>query len=184
VRLVPQDPKASFNPRRTIGPAIERPLRLGGAGRASARREAAAALERVGLDADVAECLPGELSGGELQRASIARALVGGPRLLLGDEITSLLDSVVQATIVDLLHEIHVDLGLTMVLATHDLGLVRAVSDRTAVMSGGRVVEVGPTADVFGTPAHAVTAALLASRRRLPRTPTGVASHEPVRTPR
>jgi peptide/nickel transport system ATP-binding protein len=162
VHLVLQHPHAAFNPRRTIGESVSRPSQLAGASRPEARRRAAAMLERVGLDGAVAGSYPDEVAGGELQRAAIARALIGGPQLLVCDEITSSLDTVVQAAIIELLVQLRVELGLAIIFVTHDLALAAATSDRTAVLADGRLVEIGPTADVFTRPRRAETRDLLA----------------------
>jgi peptide/nickel transport system ATP-binding protein len=119
-------------------------------------------LEQVGLDGAVAGSYPDEVAGGELQRAAIARALIGGPQLLVCDEITSSLDTVVQAAIIELLVRLRVELGLAIIFVTHDLALAAAASDRTAVLADGRLVEIGPTADVFARPQRAETRDLLA----------------------
>jgi peptide/nickel transport system ATP-binding protein len=168
IRLVPQHPDESFNPRRRIADAVARPLLVRGASRSTARRSVVEALGLVALGEEVAHRFPDELSGGELQRAAIARAIIGRPSLLLCDEITASLDAVIRAAIVDLLDRLRTELELTLVFVAHDPDLVRSVSDRTVVMSDGRIVEVGPTATVFGRPEHPSTQALLAPRRRAP----------------
>lgn len=142
VQLVPQHPFGAFNPRRTIGESVARPLRLDGVSRERALLGAREALVQVALDAGAADRYPTELSGGELQRAAIARALVGRPSLLLCDEITSSLDAVVQAAIVELLVSLRRELDLTIMFVTHDLALVAAVADRALSMADGRLVAV------------------------------------------
>ncbi len=146
IQMILQHPRSSFNPQRTIGASIARPMRLAGVSRREARAQVADALDRVALHGDVADRHPHRLSGGELQRAAIARALVGEPSVLVCDEITSSLDTVVTASIVTLLAELNAELGTTILFLTHDLALVRATADRTAVMHAGRVVRVEPTA--------------------------------------
>ncbi|WP_051062745.1 ABC transporter ATP-binding protein [Ilumatobacter nonamiensis] len=165
IQLIPQHPYESFNPRRAVGDSVARPLRAQRSSRRETRRAVDEALELVSLAASVAECYPDELSGGELQRAAIARAIVAGPELLLCDEITASLDSVVRAAIVELLDRLRGVLDLTIVVVGHDLGAVQAFSDRTAVLADGNLVEIGPTAEVFARPTHEQTRALLTNRR-------------------
>lgn len=169
IQLIPQHPYESFNPRRVVGASVARPLLIGGTSRADTRRAVDEVLTVVSLGIDVADRYPDELSGGELQRAAIARAIIGRPKLLLCDEITASLDSVVQAAIVELLGRLRGELDFTIVFVGHDLGLVQAFSDRTAVMAHGRLLEIGPTAEVFGAPAHAHTQALLRGAARAAR---------------
>lgn len=153
IRLIPQHPYESFNPRRRLGDSVARPLVIGRTSRApvrgAVRGAVREALHMVALDDDVAERYPNELSGGELQRAAIARAIIRRPVLLLCDEITASLDSIVKATIVELLHRLRTELDLTIVFVAHDPPLVLPVADRVAVMSGGRIVEIGPSATVL-----------------------------------
>ena len=120
-------------------------MRLAGLTRRDSRDAVAAALARVTLDGDLAGRHPHELSGGELQRAAIARALVAEPAILVCDEITSSLDTIVTATIVELLAELNAELATTIVFLTHDLALVGATAERTALMEEGRLVRVAPT---------------------------------------
>ncbi len=145
VQMIVQHPHASFNPRRTIGESIGRPLRLAGLTRSDTRDAVATALARVALDGDLAGRHPHELSGGELQRAAIARALVAEPAILVCDEITSSLDTIVTATIVELLVELNAELATTILFLTHDLALVGATAERTASMEAGRLVRLAPT---------------------------------------
>lgn len=145
---------------RSVEDNVALPLRFAGVGRREARRRAAEALDLVGL-ADKAKAYPGRLSGGQKQRAGIARALVQKPTLLLSDEATSALDPETTRSILDLLRTINRDLGLTIVLITHEMEVVRGIADRVAVIDAGRIVETGPTWRVFGDPVHAVTRTLL-----------------------
>lgn len=144
-----QDPYASLSPRTPIGATITEPLRVHGrpvAGRA------AELMELVGLDPAYAGRLPHELSGGQCQRAGIARALALGPRLLVLDEPVSALDPSVRSGIVNLLTDLQDRLGLGYLFICHDLALVRHLAHRVAVMSAGRIVETGPTHELFDAP--------------------------------
>ncbi|PPF90525.1 ABC transporter ATP-binding protein [Clavibacter michiganensis] len=161
VQLVFQNADTSLNPRRTVGAAIARPLKLF-TGRASAER-VGEILTEVGLSPDFAARLPNQLSGGQRQRVGIARALAAGPQLVIADEITTALDVRVQAEILDLLARLQRDKGLSCLFISHDLAVVRGVADRVAVMTGGRIVEIGPTERVFQGPNHPYTRQLLAA---------------------
>jgi peptide/nickel transport system ATP-binding protein len=161
VQLVFQNADTSLNPRRTVGAAIARPLKLF-TGRASAER-VGEILTEVGLSPDFAARLPSQLSGGQRQRVGIARALAAGPQLVIADEITTALDVRVQAEILELLARLQRDKGLSCLFISHDLAVVRGVADRVAVMTGGRIVEIGPTERVFQGPNHPYTRQLLAA---------------------
>jgi peptide/nickel transport system ATP-binding protein len=164
VQLVFQDPMSSLNPRMTIGDAIREPLEVHGiATGAAARARVAELLELVGLDPAVAPRLPHEFSGGQRQRVVIARALAVEPRLLVCDEAVAALDVSLQAQIVGLLQRLQRELGLAYLFISHDLATVRHLSHRIAVMYLGRVVELGPAADVVANPLHPYTAALLSA---------------------
>ena len=128
----------------------------------NADRQVDQMLERVALSASYADRYPDQLSGGERQRVAIARALVSGPSVLICDEVTSALDVSVQAAIVELLAELQRDLGLAMLFVTHNLPLVRSIAGRVAVMSTGRVVELGPVEQVIHAPTDEYTRRLLA----------------------
>ncbi|MFA1610395.1 ABC transporter ATP-binding protein [Halobellus rubicundus] len=163
-QLLFQDPTSSFDPRRSIGESVAEPLAVQGmADRARRRRLAESTLERVGLDRRDADRYPHELSGGEKQRAALARALVVDPDLLVADEPVSALDASVQADVLGLLDRLRRELDLAVLLISHDLAVVREVCDRVAVMYLGEVVESGPVESVFGDPQHPYTRALLAS---------------------
>jgi oligopeptide/dipeptide ABC transporter ATP-binding protein len=164
LQMVFQDPHASLNPSMTVGRAIGDALRIHGLHPGAQREPAvAAALERVGL-APAARFInkyPGELSGGQKQRAVIARAIALGPELLVADEPISMLDMSVRAKILGLLTELKQELGLTFVYITHDLASARFFCDRIAIMYLGKIVETGPTAEIFQNPRHPYTKALL-----------------------
>ncbi|MFJ9040059.1 ABC transporter ATP-binding protein [Streptomyces sp. NPDC102406] len=169
VQCVFQDPYASLDPRQRVRRIVAEPLgSLGVATGADAARRVADALERVGLPADAGERYPHEFSGGQRQRIAIARATVCDPRVLLADEPVSALDVTTRVKVVDLLAELKETAGLTIVMVSHDLSVVAALCERTAVLERGRVVESGATSTVLGTPAHAYTRRLLASVPRLP----------------
>jgi peptide/nickel transport system ATP-binding protein len=162
MQYVFQNPYSSLNPRRSIGESVLRPLLLMGLNRSDGEREVARMLERVSLTAAYANQYPNQLSGGERQRVAIARALVCNPDVLICDEITSALDVLVQAAIVQLLGELRAELGLSMLFVTHNLPLVRSIADSVAVMQHGHIVEFGPTESVIGNPQEEYTRALIA----------------------
>ncbi|ROQ07710.1 MULTISPECIES: ABC transporter ATP-binding protein [unclassified Curtobacterium] len=161
VQLVFQNADTSLNPRRTVGAAIGRPLKLFTG--ASSRQRVGELLTQVGLGPEFAERLPAQLSGGQRQRVGIARALAAEPRLVIADEITTALDVQVQAGILALLADLQRSRGLSCLFISHDLAVVRGVADRVAVMTGGRIVEIGPTERVFTGPNHPYTSTLLAA---------------------
>jgi peptide/nickel transport system ATP-binding protein len=162
IQYVFQNPYGSLNPRRTIGHTIRQPLELFGKGSgAETDRKVDEMLDRVSLAASYAERYPEQLSGGERQRVAIARALVCEPSVLVCDEVTSALDVSVQAAIVELLASLQRDLGLAMLFVTHNLPLVRSIAQRVAVMSEGRIVELGAVDQVLEAPAEPYTRRLL-----------------------
>jgi D-methionine transport system ATP-binding protein len=146
---------------RNVRDNVALPLRLAGESKAAARARAEEAIDLVGLS-EKADAYPAKLSGGQRQRAGIARALVSRPDLLLSDEATSALDPETTRSILALLRDINQRLGLTTVLITHEMEVIRAVADRVAVLDRGRVVEIGPVWRVFGRPQHETTRSLLA----------------------
>ncbi len=164
VQMVFQDPHAALNPSMTIERAVGDPLVIHGVASGSAlRSRVAAALERVGL-APAEQYLskyPSDLSGGQKQRAVIARAIILDPEVLVADEPVSMLDMSVRAKILELMLDLKRDLGLTYVYITHDLATAKYFCDRIAIMYLGRIVEIGPTAEIFASPRHPYTKALL-----------------------
>ena len=164
VQIVFQDPYSSLNPRLTVGRAVTEPIRvhrIAEGARAEARvREL---LDMVGLSTEYLHRYPHELSGGQRQRVGIARALAAGPRLVVADEAVSALDVSVRAQILNLLVDLRERLGLAYLFVSHDLGVIRFVSHRVAVMYLGKLVEVAPTAELFKQPRHPYTQALLAA---------------------
>jgi peptide/nickel transport system ATP-binding protein len=164
VSMVFQDPYASLNPRMTAAACIAQPMRIAGTFRsAGGRRRVLELLDLVGLPAGSADRLPAEFSGGQRQRIAIARALALGPEVLVLDEPVSSLDVVVQAQVVQLLERLQVELGLAYLFISHDLALVRALSDRVAVMYLGRIVETGTTEQVYARSTHPYTQSLLSA---------------------
>jgi peptide/nickel transport system ATP-binding protein len=164
LQMVFQDPISALNPRRSVGESIADPLRTAGI-RDDARIRATARewLARVGLDPDRYDAYPHEFSGGQRQRIGIARALVRSPRLVVCDEPVSALDVSTQAQIIDLLAQLRAELDLTVVFVAHDLAVVRQVSDRVAVMHGGKLVELADAGTVYTDPQHDYTRTLLAA---------------------
>lgn len=150
-----QNPAASFNPKRSLLDSVIEPLRVRGLGSARERRSRALAeLDRVGITEAMAQRRPGEVSGGQCQRAAIARATILRPEVLVCDEPVSALDVSIQAQILELLAELRADHGLAMLFISHDLGVVAALCDRTAVMYAGRIVEQGDALEVAHDPRH------------------------------
>lgn len=162
-QMIFQDPIASLNPRQTVREIVSAPLEIAGEGdRAERDRRVAEMLELVGLNAEQAmERRPHEFSGGQCQRISIARALILRPDLLVCDEPVSALDVSVQAQILNLLADLRQRFGLTMLFISHDLAVVKHVSDRVAVMYLGRLCELAEAEVIYRAPAHPYTRALL-----------------------
>ncbi len=164
VQPVFQDPYSSLNPRKTLGQIVGLPLavhRIGGP--AQRRDRVARMMALVGLPAHLVHAYPNQLSGGQRQRAAIARALAIEPSVVVYDEPTSALDVSVQAQILNLLQDLRRALDLTYVFISHDLAVVEHIADRVAVMYLGRLVELGPTAEIFARPRHPYTETLLGS---------------------
>jgi peptide/nickel transport system ATP-binding protein len=164
MQMIFQDPYASLNPRKRIGQIVGEPLRLQGeSSGAELRREVQGLLDRVGLSPEHYDRFPHEFSGGQRQRIGIARALALQPKLIVADEPVSALDVSIRAQILDLLSELQAEFGLTYVFVAHDIGVVRHVSDRIAVMYKGEIVEEGPADVVCEQPTDAYTKQLLAA---------------------
>lgn len=162
IQMVFQDPSTSLNPRRRIGDQIEDGIRAARARGAEGSRPEEW-LERVGLSPDMVRRMPHSFSGGQKQRIAIARALAARPHLLVADEPISALDASTQTAVAELMRELVQDLGAGMLFISHDLAVVRRIADRTLVMYGGRVVEEGPTEQLWAAPRQPYTKALLAA---------------------
>jgi oligopeptide/dipeptide ABC transporter ATP-binding protein len=168
VQIVFQDPYASLNPRLMIQQIVGEPMLVHGlATKETLSDEVHKVLEMVGLSREHAARYPHELSGGQRQRVGIARALGVQPQLIVADEAVSALDVSVRAQILNLLVELRERLGLAYLFISHDLGVVRFISHRVAVMYLGKLVEIGPAATLFTTPLHPYTQALLAAVPRI-----------------
>jgi ABC-type glutathione transport system ATPase component len=164
VQAVFQDPMSSFNPRQTVADILAAPLEVHCIGTGASRRDTVAeTLERVGLGLQLARRYPHQLSGGQRQRVAIARAIILRPSVLLADEPTSALDVSVQAQVLNLFRQTRAALGLTCIFVSHNLGVVRYVSDHVAVMRHGVVVEEGPVDTIFTASRHEYTKSLLAA---------------------
>ena len=162
LQMIFQDPISSLNPRRRIKDIVAEPLTIWGG--ADPERKVAEVLETVGLDpAIVSDRRPHQFSGGQCQRISIARALVMEPKVIICDEPVSALDVSVQAQILNLLEDMKHRYKLTLIFIAHDLAVVKNISDRVAVMYLGKMCEVAPADDLYASPHHPYTAALLAS---------------------
>jgi ABC-type glutathione transport system ATPase component len=186
VQMVFQDPYSSLNPRMTVGQTLGELLRYHQiVPRDQVTARSRELMDLVGLPHDALRRTPRQFSGGQRQRIGIARALALQPRVLIADEPVSALDVSVQATIINLLTDLREELGLSMVFVSHNIAVVRQVSDRIAVMYRGRIVETGPTERIFNDPRHPYTELLLTSVPRMltDAEPHPVGTVDPLGTP-
>jgi oligopeptide transport system ATP-binding protein len=164
MQMIFQDPYASLNPRKRISQIIGEPIKLHGQAKGDEiRGRVQELLETVGLNPEHYNRFPHEFSGGQRQRIGIARALALQPKLIIADEPVSALDVSIQAQIINLLEDLQDEFALTYVFVAHDLGVVRHVSDRIAVMYLGKIVEMGPAEEVYNHPIHPYTVSLLSA---------------------
>ena len=166
IGMIFQEPGAALDPVMSVGDQVMEGI-VAHHGRRGARERAVEALQRVGLDPSFMRRYPHMLSGGQRQRVLIASAIAPGPDLLIADEPTAALDVTVQAQILDLLGRLRQDLGMSLLLITHDLGVVAQMSDLVHVMRAGRIVETADTRRLFAAPQHPYTQSLVAGARRL-----------------
>jgi peptide/nickel transport system ATP-binding protein len=163
-QMIFQDAESTLDPRMTVGESVVEPLRIHGIGTREERRAVTRnLLERVGMEADDVDRYPHSLSGGQKQRVALARALVLNPELVVADEPVSALDVSVQSKIIRLLNEVGAEFGLSMLVISHDMGVVRELCDRVAVMYLGELVEVAPTEALFADAQHPYTRALVSA---------------------
>jgi oligopeptide transport system ATP-binding protein len=164
MQIVFQDPYSSLDPRMTVGNIVSEPLEVHGIGTRKSRRETVRRLlDIVGFNPNYTNRYPHEFSGGQRQRIGIARALALNPKLIVCDEPVSALDVSIQAQILNLLKDLQRDFRLTYLFISHDLAVVRTMSDEIAVMNQGKLVEVGPAEEVYAHPKHEYTRALFSA---------------------
>lgn len=161
IAVVFQDPASNLNPRQTVESSIMRPMIIHGVPKEEAKKKAGEVLDMVKMDRRYLDSFPHQLSGGQLQRIAIARALALNPKIMILDEPTSALDVSVQAQILNLLLDLQDQLELTYLVITHDLNVIKYISDRIAVMYLGRLVEFGPTQEIAEHAKHPYTRGLL-----------------------
>lgn len=167
VQLVFQDPFSALDPRMMVGDIVAEPLRLTGIGRSERLERAESVLGQVGLNAESARRYPHEFSGGQRQRIAIARALIAEPTLIVADEPLSALDVSIQSQILNLFNKIKREREISYLFISHDLGVVHHLADRVVVLYLGRIMEIAPRRDLFATPSHPYTQALMASVPRI-----------------
>jgi peptide/nickel transport system ATP-binding protein len=170
MQIIFQDPLASLNPQMSIGQAIEDPLIIHGIGSPAERKEIVGTLlDVVEIGRQFINSFPYEFSGGQQQRVGIARALALNPKFIVCDEPVSALDVSIQAQIISLLTDLREKYHLAYLFIAHDLGVIKYISDRIAVMYLGRIVQLGPKEEIFKNPAHPYTRAIISSVPRIPR---------------
>jgi ABC-type oligopeptide transport system ATPase subunit len=164
LQMVFQDPYSSLNPRMTVGAMIEEPLKIHTKQTKAERRDRVHwLLEKVRLSPAHAARYPHEFSGGQRQRVGIARALATNPKIVIADEPVSALDVSIQAQVINLMQDLQQEFGLSYIFVSHDLSVVRHISDQICVMSWGKIVEAGPADDIYSRPQHEYTKTLLAA---------------------
>jgi oligopeptide/dipeptide ABC transporter ATP-binding protein len=163
ISMMWQNPVGSLSPRMTVGSLITEPYKIHGLKDRDRKSECKRLLEMVGLPAHFGQRYPHQLSGGQARRVGVARALALSPKLIIADEPTAGLDVSVQGEILNLLNKLQDDLGVSMFVITHNLNVVRHISDHTAIMYLGRFLEIGPTDNIFAESRHPYTAALLSA---------------------